>query len=193
MFEENEQAAGGSDAGNEGEDVVIPDIDPSNATPEDITKLQTIAKSALAQKRHWREQAIDPVTGKKFKELVPAPVAPNAPSSGNDVPEVAERVGRLEASEEKRSFGYSHGLSPEETDSVFAYAKGNGLTPAKALESAFVKAGIDALRTEGRNANNTPGPTGRIPKVDGKTFNEMTPDERRKSFGTVVEATTKRR
>jgi len=95
-------------------------------------------------------------------------------------------MARLETSEEKRQFGHAHGLSPEETDHVFAYATGMNVKPQEALDKPFIKSGLSAIRAQQRADQATPGPSARSPRVEGKTFSEMTADERRKNFTTVV-------
>lgn len=161
--------------------------DPTSVTPEEAKLISENSKALFAQKNHWKEKATDPETGKSFKDLLSEkkdePIKPQ-PTEGLN--EIKEDVGKLKQSEEKRSFGHSKNLSPEETDEVFAYATGMGISAKDALEKPFVKAAIEATRTQKRAESNIPGASNRAPRVDGKTWNDMDDKEKRKNFGEVV-------
>jgi len=191
MFTENEPAVEPITDADAEKDLQVPAFaDPANPTAEEAQAVATIAQSALAQKKHWRGKAIDPVTGKPYKDLIPAKEnnnnAPHTPAVAT--PKLEETVAGLQLSEEKRSFGYTHKLSPEESDVVFSFAKGNGIKPSEALNHSFVKAGIEAMRRDNANAAATPGASHRAPVVEGKTFGSMKSEDRRKNFGAVVAA-----
>lgn len=97
------------------------------------------------------------------------------PTGESIVRDSDKRLSRLEQAEAKRQFGYEHGLSPEETDKVFM------LTPSptkETIEDPFVKAGLEAIRAVKRVNEATPSPSGRSTAHNGKTFAEMSPDER---------------
>jgi hypothetical protein len=101
--------------------------------------------------------------------------------------ELVKSVKNLELIENKRQFGYEHGLSPEETDFIFKFAGGK---PTKeVLENPFIKSGLEGFRASKRVEANTPSSTSRSPIFQGKDFKEMTEDERRKAF---EEAASKR-
>lgn len=197
MFTENEN---GSDAplseADADKDLQVPVFaDPAAPTPEEAIAAVAVAKSALAQKKHWRGKAIDPDTGKPYTEVVPElrkKINTNAPKPEEVPSKLVEDVAKLQQAEDKRSFQHAHSLSPEETDAVFAFARGNGLAPSKALEHPFVKSGIESMRTATRNADNTPGPSSRLPKVGGKSFFELDQKGRRENFPAAVAAATKK-
>jgi hypothetical protein len=67
-------------------------------------------------------------------------------------------VANLALAEEKRQFGYSNGLSPEETDAVFRI---NPKPTKETLEDPFVKGGLEAIRAKKRVDNNTPNSSSR--------------------------------
>jgi hypothetical protein len=93
--------------------------------------------------------------------------------------EVGTRLSTLELAEAKRQFGYEHGLSPAETDKVFAITS----KPTKeTLEDPFIKAGLEAIRAANRVAEATPSPSGRAATFNGKTFADMNPEERQKAM-----------
>jgi len=170
------------------------DVDPATATPEQVAAIVKTGKTLLVQKKQWRERAIDPATGKPFKELLAdaqakPDIKPNPPNPAEPTtPETEGRLKRLELSEDKRQFGHAKELTPEETDHVFAFAQGTGLKPSEALEHPFVKSGLESLRRARKADGATPGPSSRSPVVEGKTFSEMNTDEKRKNFEKVVGA-----
>ena len=185
------QSGGDQQNAEDLKDPEVPTIsDVNNASPEEVEKLVKANQTLLAQKKHWRQKAMDPATGKPYETLLTEARAhsqPNNPPPKDQEPETDVRIQRLELSEEKRQFGHAHSLAPEEADSVFAFAQGLGLKPKEALEHPFVKSGIAALRNEAKAANATLGPSSRSPVVEGKTFGEMSIDEKRKNFGKVVQ------
>jgi hypothetical protein len=177
----------------------ISSIDPETATPEQVALLQKTALPALHQRAKFKAKAIDPATGKPYKDLLAeAQAKPHQPketpkATPAEIPdEINTRLSAVELSEQKRQFGHAKGLSPEEVDHVFTYANGVGKKPEEVLEAPFVKAGLEALRTETRTHSAIPGPSNRSPKVGGKAFSEMTEKEREESFPQVVAATTRR-
>ena len=81
-----------------------------------------------------------------------------------------DTVGKLSVAEDKRTFGHENSLSPEETNYVFQFA--GDKDPKEVLENPFVKAGLQALRSEEKVKNATPGagPSSGayVPSKDGK-------------------------
>lgn len=170
---------------SEGFDKTLLDKDPKDLTPEEISAIRDNSRTQHALASHWR---------KKAKDSAPAP-APNnstpAPSAGGGEGTDA-RVAKLEQAESKRQFGHQHSLSPEETDHVFAYAQGIGKKPDEVLEHPFIKNGLDAMRRASRASGATPGPSSRSPQVEGKSFKDMTPEERKKNFPKISSSLTGR-
>lgn len=201
---ENQPGGAGSQQASDVEnnkDLKIPEgIDPDNASPEQVRELLSISQTALAQKRHWREKATDPETGKPYKELFTeaqsrnniTPPANPAPAAEQVTPEIVNTVEKLRIAEEKRQFGHSRSLTPEETDNVYAVALGLGIKPDQALDHPFVKQGLEAMRHQARITGATPGPSSRSPIVEGKSFNEMNEADKKKNFGKVVEGLSRK-
>lgn len=158
-----------------------------------IKQLTQTAKTALAQKKHWRGKAVDPVTGIPYKDIASKGKQDNAPHSTSEPSALEKDVAGLKLSEEKRQFGHANSLSPEETDAAFALAAGLGKKPSDVLDHPLFKGGLESMRRTARNAGATPGPSGRAPVVvEGKAFKDMTPEERQKNFGAVVAGATGR-
>lgn len=192
---ENQNSGGYSDDPSIGQDEIaavelFKDINPDEITPEQARTVITTAKTLQAQKRRWREIAIDPSTGKPYKDAAVKPANVQTPPAQQPAapPELVADVAELKLEREKRTFGHANGLDPEETDHLFAFAAGAKLTPAQALSHPFFKNGLTATRQQKQNSGATPGSSRRAPTVEGKTFAKMTPQEREKNFGTVVGA-----
>lgn len=186
MFEENELELAEPQVGDEELGKVelpaeLKDLDPAKATPEQITALAKIARTALFQKAHFRTKLQTSLTK---KPITPAPI--EKPAIDND------RLTRLEQSEEKRTFGHQHTLAPEETDALFAYAAGRGMKPADALKDPFFANGLKSMRQEKQNGAATPGISNRRPTVEGKDWDKLESKDKRANFGEFLKATTGR-
>lgn len=169
-------------------DVVIPEA-PADGTPtkEYVEGLKTNLATAIAQKKHWRTEAIDPASGKKYKErTAPPPATPPTQTPPGDS-ELKKQVEHLTLAEEKRQFGHANQLSPEETDRAFDFARGRGVQPKDILSDPFFKGGLESFRATTRTQRGIPSPSHRAPTVEGKAFKDMTPDERSKNFPKVAE------
>lgn len=193
---DNAHVSGEMDDTQADAELTIPDIsvkegeDTVQVPAETIKQLTQTAKTALAQKKHWRGKAIDPSTGKPYKELVGQRKQDNANDTTGQPSELDKRVAGLEQVEEKRQFGHANKLSPEETDAAFALAAGLGKKPSEVLDHPLFKGGVESMRRANRNAGATPGPSGRAPVVEGKAWADMSPEERQKNFGGVVRSVT---
>lgn len=153
-----------------------------------LDKANKQLQDAIRIKQNWRSKAIDPATGKPYKDLLDEASKSNQvkdPPQNEENKATAERLARLEQTEEKRTFGYQNNLSPEEADQVFAYAKGMGISPKDALEKPFVKSGIETIRTQRKAESAIPGSSFRSPKIEGRSFAELKPEDRKKSFAEV--------
>lgn len=101
-------------------------------------------------------------------------------SKSEEQDELSKTVKRLEMIENKRQFGFEHGLSPEETDAVFKFS--NGKPTKETLDHPFVKAGIESIRASKRIEANTPSSSQRSSPFAGKQFKEMSEEDRAKAF-----------
>lgn len=145
-----------------------------------LAKSKELLKEAIKTKKNWRIKAQELESKVPKPDSLPTPTPTEKPAD-----EVVTRLSKLELEAEKRQFGYAHGLSPEETDKAFAYAKGADIQPDEVLKDDFFKKGLDALRAQNGQDGNTPHTSRRLPKVEGKTFAEMTPEEKKKNWGKV--------
>lgn len=159
------------------------DIDPDAATPEQVAQIIKTGKTLLVQKKNWRTKAQTSVIPVQEQPKLNQHNNPKPPDRDDDL---TPKVDMLMMAEEKRQFGYSKQLTPEETDHLFAYAKGSGLKPGEALDSPFFKNALIALRQQNRANDSTPSPSNRSPRVEGKSFGEMKRDEKEKNFSKVV-------
>lgn len=172
-------------------DLNIPD---DGATTEQVAPLKKGVQTLSAQKKYWRDAAVDPATGKKWKDIAAERAARgDQPDNHNaqvpgDLKEIKGDVDYLKTVEEKRQFGHQHNLSPEAVDNVFAHARGRNIKPDEALKDTFVKRGLEALSAEERTRNAVPRPSHRTAVVGGKSIGEMKPEERRANWGKVTGA-----
>lgn len=192
MFEANETGGGGPQPTAEElekDAPALPELPDEGATPEQIKAYKNAVASLPPRLAHWRGKhdklAQDPrLTG----NITPPPKE----KDGAGGTEVESRLSTLEQSEEKRSFGYKHSLSPDETDRLFAYAKGAGLKPEAALEDAFFKGALAAHRRTTSNSNAIPGSSNRRPVVEGKDWDKLDEKDKRANFGAFIGAVGKR-
>ncbi len=94
--------------------------------------------------------------------------------------DIKATVQQLKLAEEKRQFGFEHGLSPQETDLAFKFA--GGKPDSKVLEDEFFKGGLDSLRSKQRLEANTPGASSSSMTYQGKSFSELSESDRAKAF-----------
>jgi len=129
---------------------------------EDLENLKQRLTKAESSAQKWKERA-------SFKS-----------KSGEDTDDLRRVVKKLEHSDKKREFQFKHNLSPEETDYVFRFAGKDDLV--KTLEHPFVKAGLEAIRTQKRVEAATPSSSSTSRTIDGKSWAELKPEERAKNF-----------
>jgi len=164
------------------------DLSPDTLDVIDDEGVKKTLQTEHARKVHFRNKFQE--TNQKLAEAQ-AELAklktPNAPIVNDKLDEVNNRLCNLELSETKRQFGSQHGFSAEETDSIFAYAKGIGKEPHTVIDDPFVKTAITAMRQTKANVNATPAPSGSTIVIEGKKWSDMSNDERRKNFDKVFQ------
>jgi len=173
------------------------EIDTSSVVDEKIKKdLQT----TIAKKKAWRAKAVDSESGKTFKSLYEESIKKQTIDTEDkkeekdkkkETPDISEDLRRdvnsLKEESQKRIFQYANKFSPEQVNEIFAYANGAGIEPKDALEKPFVKKVLEQMKTDEDNANALLSPSHRTPvHMGGKTFKDMTPDERKKAFHSIA-------
>lgn len=191
MVEVNETAAAAQAAQELEKDApALPELPDEGATPEQIKAYKSAVASLPPRLAHWRGKhdkiAQDPRLKQEINPAAPTSAAAPDKNLVND-------VATLKLSEEKRTFAYKHGLAPDETDRLYAYALGTGMKPDDALKDPFFKTALDAHRSATRTDRAIPGPSGRRPVVEGKNWNDLKSEDRRKNFGAFLDAVGKRR
>lgn len=192
-----ENHSGGADPNEEGkrQEPNLDEINPEEVTPDQVKSVIDFAKTVKGQREHWKTKALDPETGKPYRDLLSEAKAQKEPEkTHNDTPperpdeELRQDVHRLKLSEEKRQFGHANNLSPEETDHVFSYAQGMQIKPSEALQNDFMKRALEANRKAAEQASATPGSSSRRTTVEGKQFGEMKPEDRKKNWTKITGA-----
>lgn len=138
----------------------------------DKTKVATLE----AQKAHWREKAQKlALENEELRTQIPK--VETKKEEPEELGAIRATVSQLQLAEQKRQFGYEHGLSPEETDAVY---KLNSAPTKETLEDPFVKGGLEAIRAKKRLADNTPGASRATSKFTPDK--DLTPAEKEKAF-----------
>lgn len=155
-------------------------------------------QTLVHKKKAWREKAIEPQTGKTYKDLYEESLKninnpdktlnPVKPKSGTEISDdIQKDVQSLKDDRQLRVFQHANGLTPEQADEVFAYARGMKIEPKDAMEKPFMKKVLEQMKSETEVANATLSPSRRSPvQIGGKTFKDMSVEERRKSFSQIA-------
>lgn len=104
-------------------------------------------------------------------------------SSIDGIDEIKSTVSQLAMKDKMLDFGLEYGLSREEVQAVFRI---NPNPSKETLEDPFVKGGLQAIRAKKSLENAIPSSSKRSPTVDGKTWTEMSKEERAKNYSTVM-------
>lgn len=150
---------------------------PEGETPEqELVRLRKIAESN--PKLYERTKAAEALVKELKSKILPTPEKPKIDD------ELVTDIKELKQIEKKRQFGYKNKLSPEETDLLFRFA---GTTdPNESLKDQDFKDLLDARRRRERVANAIPSSSNRSTSVEGKSFKEMTPEERAKNWDKMI-------
>lgn len=142
----------------------------------------------IARKKHWRNKAIDPATGKSYRDLYeemrkaqppanpsgnpPAPPAPPAPADPNAKQGPGwDDFHRLSLSQK--------GYSQEQIQFITTYASGAKKQPLEVLEDPIVKGTLEHLQQKSRQADGRPHPTSPNPSpAPALDISKMSPRER---------------
>lgn len=174
------------------DDALIAPPKEGEADPLDsITDVEELRKRAKANRsiatRYKNRASKAPAPAPAASPANPAPTNPPKPEP---TAELDKRLGNLELSERKRQAGFKLGLSPEETDTLFRFAGDKDIDAA--FNDPFFQSGLKETRRANRVKNAIPSGSNAAVKVDGKSFEEMTPEERKKNWGAVVASKTKK-
>lgn len=163
------------------DDVVI--IDPLDT--EAVTKsFQTVS----AQKKHWRDKALDPTTGKTYKELLDEERARTKAASPDPStkPDDPKGDGKDNVPPQKTpdaewlfdNFDAISTLSPEERTELRQTAKELNVEPVKFIKSKAGQAQLDKMRSEKKSQGANPGPSNVVPTFNGKPIKDVFTDEK---------------
>lgn len=138
------------------------DVDTSDVQNEVDYKAEALKWKAIAERNRKKSQKLPTKQDKVIDE------------------EIIQKVNNLDMLEKKRQFGYENNLSPEETDFVFKFASNK---PDKTiLENPFVKSGLEGFRATKKLEQNIPSPSSGSSIFGGKSFSELSEDDRKKAF-----------
>lgn len=118
---------------------------------------QPDVETLMRQKKHWREKAVDPKTGKTYKTLYEEaqkkekPDVSQKPSSPSFNPDLIETKVDLRLA----------GHSKAEIDFMETYAKGKGKKLSEIVNDENIKTAIEAMRNKSKSDQGTPPPSSR--------------------------------
>lgn len=156
---------------------VIPEKKEGETTEE---KLARLAKLEEINPRLYERAKKAEALAKEYKAKIPLPNTEKPKIEDETVKDVQE----LKQIEKKRQFGYKNSLSPEETDLLFRFAGSND--PSETLKDEDFKDLLEAKRRRARVLDAIPSGSNRAVSIDGKSFKDMTSDERKKNWSKIV-------
>ena len=159
----------------------------------DAEGLKKSLETTLAQKSHWRKEAVDPITGKKYKELLQELV-----SKPKETPEL-ETEKKPEAPKHDFDSIWDNieaiqGLSPDEVVELRSEAKALGVSPVQFIKSKAGQAQLKEFRSTKKTQESTSTPSSRVPVFNGKPVDSIlrdsnaSPEDKQKAFASRINA-----
>ncbi len=145
--------------------------------PNDTEAVKKALETTSAQKAHWRTKAVDPSTGKTYKELFEEAMNKNKPQPiNNGEPTGKENTPPTPSAPDNDSF-FDHidvlsPLSPEERTELRATAKDLNVDPIKFIKSKAGQAQLDGMRATKKTQTATPSSSNQVPTFNGKPVND---------------------
>lgn len=176
MLDENNISIEEQDTSNEPElDLELDDeIQDTDETTAEVSEDVEALKAKLAELEHKNKQLYARLK-KEPEKVVKKPFNNSQPVEDSDWKQKIEFI---------TTKGRS--LDAEDVDEVIAYAKGKGISYEEALNSQVIKAHLKVKQTREKIANATPHSSSKSTVVNGKTWDEMSEDERRKNYTTML-------
>ena len=162
---ENSDNSGGADPDNTGQGDGKPEI-----TTEAFNKV-------LAQRKQERDKRIGLEEELKDPAKLEARLAQLRPKK-DETPQKSLDIKSLH-----KLMGVIKDLDEDEVDFITTYATGLGKQPEEVVSHEQVKTYLEAKREKRRQEKAVPEPSNRAaPVIEGKTFNQLTADEKKKHF-----------
>ena len=153
------------------------EINLDEETIEDDSQDETVEelKAKLAKKDETIRQVL--ARAKKAEAEKKQNFNKTEPKKGKD--DIRQTVQELQLAEQKRQFGYTNKLSPEETDYLF---KINANPSSELLNDPFIKGGLEAIRKSKRVEENTPAFGSRSQRFELPKKENLTPQDKQEQF-----------
>lgn len=132
------------------------------------------------QKEHWRKKAKQATQPQEKQEPQPVQKKEEVTQNPESTPE-NEWKQRIDF-----VTGAGRDLDAEEVNTVIALARGKGVSYEEALNDSVFKAFKKERDAEKRVQNATPQSKGKAVKVNGKSWSEMSTDEKQANFQTYM-------
>lgn len=162
----------------EQDDVVIVDQYDSEGLKKNL-------QTTLEQKKHWRNQAIDPSTGKKYKELFEEM---KAKAQVQKVEPNEQLIKKEEPSKPEFNFDslvdnidVIRDIKSDELAELRTVSRELGVDPVKYIKSKAGQAHLKEIRSVNQGKEGTPGPSSRIPVFNGKPVKDIFADDKASS------------
>lgn len=154
--------------------------------PLDTEAVKKSIDTVSAQKKHWREKALDPTTGKTYKELYEAKVKELtvAPTNKPDLSAVTPTSpGTTPPSSPDADWLFDNidaisTLTPDERTELRTTAKELNVEPVKYIKSKAGQAHLKDFRSTKKTQTATPSPANSVPSYNGKPVRDVFLDEK---------------
>ncbi len=164
--------------GEDGGDLIDPPEEQGADLPEDVetlkTRLNNAERTIVGLKKTAGVNTVKELKGK---------LAPPKPAEEPQKPRASEGVTREEIALLQK------GYSPEEIDVAMRLAPGKSMTDA--INDPTAAAAIDGIRRKNKMSSSTPEPSDRVPVHQGKSFGELTPQEKSKNYAGTLDTLVK--
>lgn len=167
---------------NDNDELELELDEPTGSETPDSSEAQKQLQTEIARKKHWREKFEKAEASiKELSEKVQkyessgqpsTPVAPIEAPKSDDIDVVLQ----LKA----------EGRTDSEIITLRKYAKKMNLPISEVANDPLIKAGLDVERQKVKVEEATPSPSGGTQTVQGKTWAQMSPDERRANYDTFM-------
>lgn len=167
------------------EEIVVPDttIEPV-VPPQGETAEQKAERLEATNKKLYERVKIAEPLAKEYKKLKETPIP--TPEKPKVEDELISDVKDLKSFKKMFEIGQKNKLTPDETESLIRYAGTVGKDPSEALKDDDFKDLLDVRRKRARVANAIPSSSSRSNITEGKSFKDMTKEEREANWGKIV-------
>lgn len=165
------------------EETIVPEIINEPVTPPEGETAEQKLERLTETNRKLYERAKDAeAKAKEYK----AKISLSTPATPKIDEDIMADVKDLKSFKKMFELGQKNKLSPDETEKLIRYSGTVNKDPNEALKDEDFKDILEVGRKRSRIANAIPSSSNRTTSVEGKSFKDMTPEERSKNWGKIV-------